>query len=157
MPPRLDRDGDLAAWVGVGLVPGLGPANYRSLLSAFGLPQNILGSSHAQLCKVIPVSLATAILAGDRSKEVEQALAWLEQPGNHILTLADTHYPPRLYDLPDPPPVLYVRGDPQRPIADRHRLSATPKDDHAGAFACSGGGCARARGGAGATGGGAQR
>ena len=114
MPPRLDRDGDLAAWVGVGLVPGLGPANYRSLLSAFGLPQNILGSSHAQLCKVIPVSLATAILAGDRSKEVEQALAWLEQPGNHILTLADTHYPPRLYDLPDPPPVLYVRGDPQR-------------------------------------------
>jgi len=36
MPLRTDRDGELAAWIELSLVPGLGPANYRALLAAFG-------------------------------------------------------------------------------------------------------------------------
>jgi len=36
---------------------------------------------------------------------------WLTQPGHHVLTLADPAYPPRLSNIPDPPPVLYVCGN----------------------------------------------
>ena len=38
------------------------------------------------------------------------ALAWLEQPGNALVTLADATYPRLLLEIADPPPVLYIRG-----------------------------------------------
>ena len=36
--------------------------------------------------------------------------AWLEDPANRILTPADRNYPQRLLQIPDPPPLLYVKG-----------------------------------------------
>ena len=41
---------------------------------------------------------------------LDAALAWADEPGNAILTLADAAYPQRLLDAPDPPTVLYVKG-----------------------------------------------
>jgi DNA processing protein len=38
--------------------------------------------------------------------------SWLAAPGNHLLRLDDPRYPDLLRQIPDPPPVLYVRGDP---------------------------------------------
>jgi DNA processing protein len=38
-------------------------------------------------------------------------VAWLSQAGNRLLTLADPEYPKRLLEIPDPPVVLYVKGD----------------------------------------------
>ncbi len=43
---------------------------------------------------------------------VEEDLAWLEQPGNHLLRLDDPRYPPLLRQIPYPPPLLFVHGDP---------------------------------------------
>jgi len=110
VPPGPDHIRDLAAWIDLSLVPGLGPANFRALLSAFGLPEKVLAAAPDQLRKVVPGVLVNAIGNGNRSKDVQAALDWLAQPGNHVLTLADAAYPPRLFDLADPPPVLYVRG-----------------------------------------------
>lgn len=114
MPPRTDRDGEIVAWINLGLVPGLGPANYRALLSAFGLPERILGATHTALSAIVPKALATAILSHDRGAAISRTLDWLRHPGHHILTLIDAAYPKQLLDIPDPPPVLYVRGDPAR-------------------------------------------
>ena len=36
----------------------------------------------------------------------------MEQPGNHILTIHEDAYPAQLKEIPDPPPILFVRGDP---------------------------------------------
>src|SRR5262249_51845981 len=44
------------------------------------------------------------------AKAVERALAWVEQPGNAIVTLADAAYPRLLLEIPDPPGLLYCRG-----------------------------------------------
>jgi DNA processing protein len=41
---------------------------------------------------------------------VERALAWLEQPGNSVVTLADAAYPRLLLEIADPPALLYCRG-----------------------------------------------
>jgi DNA processing protein len=38
--------------------------------------------------------------------------AWLEKPGNHLITLEHTYYPPLLATIHDPPPILFVTGDP---------------------------------------------
>lgn len=39
-------------------------------------------------------------------------LAWLEQPGHHLLDWSDPHYPPLLRQIARPPPLLFVHGDP---------------------------------------------
>lgn len=41
---------------------------------------------------------------------IEADLQWLAQPGNQAITLDDSIYPALLLEIPDPPPVLFVRG-----------------------------------------------
>src|SRR5258708_1957094 len=103
--------GDLAAWIEVSLVSGLGSQRFRSLLSAFGLPTNVLNATRSQLCRVVPEALAAAILERNRGSEVEKALQWAAQPEHKVLTLADAEYPKQLLEIPDPPALLYVAGN----------------------------------------------
>ena len=42
--------------------------------------------------------------------QIERTVAWLAQPGNHVLTLADAAYPARLLEIADPPTLLYAKG-----------------------------------------------
>src|SRR5262245_51223516 len=107
----MNDSGDLAAWIELSLVPGLGSSRFRSLLSAFGLPAQVLQATRAQLCRVVPESLAGGILERSRGPEVEKALRWAEGPGHTVLTLADAAYPRQLLEIPDPPPLVYVAGD----------------------------------------------
>jgi DNA processing protein len=54
------------------------------------------------------VGIVTAKVAA----KVDSALAWAAQPGHHILVYGDAHYPPLLYACSDPPPQLFVDGNP---------------------------------------------
>lgn len=38
------------------------------------------------------------------------SLAWLREPGQHMVALDDACYPPLLREIPDPPPLLFVQG-----------------------------------------------
>jgi len=107
----MNDSGDLAAWIELSLVPGLGSSRFRSLLSAFGLPANVIGATRAQLSRVVPESLAAAILERNRQADVEKALRWAEGRGRSVLTLADSAYPRQLLEIPDPPPLIYVAGN----------------------------------------------
>ena len=102
---------DLASWIDLSLVPGIGPQTYRALLSAFGLPNNIRSATRVQLAQVVPHSVAQRILENGREAQVAAAIAWGTQPGRSIITLADPDYPPRLLQISDPPVLLYVVGD----------------------------------------------
>lgn len=104
--------GDLSDWIDLSLVPGLGPAAYRALLAAFGLPAQVFAASRSQLARVVGDAIAEQIRRKDRSGNVERTLRWLDEPSHHLVTLADATYPPRLFEIADPPPLLYVRGDP---------------------------------------------
>ena len=53
-------------------------------------------------------------------------------PGNHVLTLADTAYPRALLTMPDPPPLLYVKGRLESAADARRRDSRQPQRDAAG-------------------------
>ena len=43
---------------------------------------------------------------------IDLDLSWLEQKNNCIITFNDTNYPSQLKEIADPPPVLFVRGNP---------------------------------------------
>jgi len=102
---------ELASWIDLSLVPGLGAQTYRALLSAFGLPGNICSASHAQLARVVSDAIAGRILEVGRAPLVAAACEWAEQPGRSVVTLVDADYPQQLLQIPDPPVLLYVTGN----------------------------------------------
>ena len=103
-------DEDLAAWLKVSLAAGLGGTGMRRLLAAFGGPLGVLSASRAALAQHVSVAVAAAIQESGQEDAIAAAAAWLEDPANHILTLADADYPQRLLQIPDPPPLPYVKG-----------------------------------------------
>lgn len=122
------------------LTPGLGPTAQRQLLAAFGPPDALYTASHSALAGVVGGAAARLLLEHDASGAVDQALAWLDEPGNALLTLGDEAYPAGLLEIPDPPVCLYVKGDVsllQRPgLAVVGARSATPQGEaNAEAFA----------------------
>lgn len=101
----------LAAWLRLTLTQGVGPASQRQLLSAFGLPENIFAATHQAVAEVVGASIAQTVLEQNAIAAVEHALAWSDEPGNSIVTLGDPAYPPSLLEIPDPPVLLYAKGD----------------------------------------------
>ena len=103
-------DKDLEQWLRLSLLPGLGEKSFRELLYGFGSPERILNASHVALAKIIPARLADAICSGGAVDGLDVVASWLEDPVNCVVTLADAHYPRALLQIPDPPPLLYVKG-----------------------------------------------
>ncbi|AKU09946.1 SMF protein, Rossmann fold nucleotide-binding protein involved in DNA uptake [Azoarcus sp. CIB] len=103
---------DLAAWLRLTLLPGIGPERQRSLLAAFGLPGQVFAAGRSAITAVAGAGTADLLFAAPDEARIAAALAWAAEPGNHILTLGDAAYPPGLLEIPDPPVLLYVKGDP---------------------------------------------
>jgi DNA processing protein len=103
-------DPGLAGWLQLTLTPGLGSATIRQLLSQFGLPEKIVGARRAELARYAGAEAIQALDSEPVGKAVEHALAWLEQSGNSVVTLADAAYPRLLLEIADPPVLIYCRG-----------------------------------------------
>jgi DNA processing protein len=135
---------DTAAWLTLEAVPGLGAETLGRLLQSFPGAVDILQASAAQLTPVVGKAMALAILTTADKPEtadlVARTMAWLSLPGNHFIPRTDPRYPPRLLELADAPPWLYVKGDPDwlaRPmlaiVGSRHATQQGLRD--AAAFA----------------------
>ena len=81
------------------------------MISQFGSPENIFAASHQELKQVVSDAISNLIKKGPDLEAIEPSLQWLQKDGNHLITLADAHYPQALLEIPDPPPVLYAKGD----------------------------------------------
>lgn len=103
---------DLAAWLRLTLLPGIGPERQRSLLAAFGLPGQVFAAGRSAIAAVAGADTADLLFAAPDEARIAAALAWAAEAGNHILTLGDAAYPRGLLEIPDPPVLLYVKGDP---------------------------------------------
>ncbi len=103
---------ELKQWLALLHAPGLGGRGMRTLLQQTGEPGLLFSSDSADLKQFGLKEQTIAHLRASEWEAVDRDLAWLEQPNNHILTLSDPHYPALLREIPDPPPVLFVHGDP---------------------------------------------
>ncbi|MES2535447.1 MAG: DNA-processing protein DprA [Pseudomonadota bacterium] len=105
--------GDLADWIRLEQTSGVGRETARRLLAAFGLPDNIFTADFSSLQQVVNQQIALALITPPSAQiqaQIDKTLAWLTQPGNHVVTLADAHYPRTLLDTADPPLLLYAKG-----------------------------------------------
>lgn len=106
----MTSDPGLASWLKLSVTPGLGAATLRKLLSQFGLPENIIAARRADLARFASAESLRALDSDAVANTVDHALAWVNRPGNAIVTLADAAYPKLLLEIADPPAVLYCRG-----------------------------------------------
>lgn len=103
----------VAAWITLSLCNGIGPVLLRRLLDALQTPENILSASAGQLAEVdgIGSSRAQAIARGREQINVNDILADCQQRHIRIICPDHTEWPPGLIRIPDPPTVLYIRGN----------------------------------------------
>ncbi len=106
--------GELAYWLALVRMPGVGVVTARRLLEHFPTPLELFQSG-ARAC---PERVKLGDAARDWLREpdwgiIDLDLAWAQQPDRHLISLHDPRYPPLLNELPDPPLVLFVHGDPE--------------------------------------------
>jgi DNA processing protein len=104
---------DWKTWLRLMQTPGVGVGTARKLLLAFGLPERIFNASFVDLRQCVDEKIAHALsqtIAIDIQRQIEITDLWLDQPNNHIVCLADAQYPKLLLEIPDPPILLYVKG-----------------------------------------------
>ena len=106
-----EENAEAALWICLQQISGLGGQGICKLLSQFGSPENIFAASHQDLNKVVSQAVSSAIKEGPNLNTAEAGMQWLQKDNNHLITLADTHYPQALLEIPDPPPILYAKGD----------------------------------------------
>ncbi len=110
----------LAATLLVLRLPEIGVAGYWQLLELFESPLDFLNQPVQSLRSLLnppAAELLGKFQADPQTSELGQKLArdlaYLEsQPGLHGITYDDSLYPRLLREIPRPPPLLFVRGDP---------------------------------------------
>ncbi len=103
-------DAGLASWVALNQIPGLGNEGLRRLLQTFGDPHHIFATPAHTLEQAVQPAVAAIIAKGWDDIALAPTARWLDDPQNHIVTLADPDYPQVLLNIPDPPFLLYVKG-----------------------------------------------
>ena len=103
---------ELAAYVALAQVPGIGAGRLRTLIAAFESAGAVFHAPHGAIAALPGFSraAASAIRAGSM-RAGHDILAGLEPHGAAVLLPDDPAFPPLLAEIPDPPALLYVRGD----------------------------------------------
>jgi DNA processing protein len=105
----------------------LGPILIRRSIDAFGSAEAVLGSSEAGLRRikgigeVLARQIVAAVPGTDQLADEELALA--EKLGVHLIAIGSPEYPPLLAQTPDPPPLLYIRGQVSPNALDRYTVA----------------------------------
>ena len=108
----MSSDQEILAWLRLGLIAELTPTGLRKLLAALSTPESVCAADRTTLARLVPENVAAAIARGPDPERLVAAQRWLEDPVNHVVTLADKSYPRLLLEIADPPPLLYVKGNP---------------------------------------------
>ncbi len=128
---------DPTPWIALNLVDGLGSVTFCQLLLHFQSPEAVLNASFSALRAVVSHEVTQGIQSALDHPKLAPTLDWLAQDDNHLITLAHPHYPKRLLETDQPPPLLYAKGNLQvlqKPgiaiVGSRH---ATPQGEQTAA------------------------
>ncbi len=143
---------DRRALLGLLLTPGLGPTLVGRCVEALGSAKAAAEASPGLLAAVQGISprKAREVRAGldelQRNGTIDAELERIARHGVRLLALGDPDYPPLLGHIPDPPPLLWVRGTIEEADALAVGVVGSRKCSHYGREQAErfGSGCARA-------------
>jgi len=105
----------LLRWLSLLAIPGVGGKTLQKLLGFFSSTQALSQATTDQLKPLLgnKAEVVAKILSEPvRESDFATTIDWLDHPQHHILTPQDNDYPELLKQIPDPPPVLYIDGNP---------------------------------------------
>jgi DNA processing protein len=109
-------------WLALALTPGLGARMAGKLLREFGSPEAVFSASLTALeAQRLPAAVAQELHQRRPLSLAAKELAQVQALGVRLLTWDEPHYPARLREIYDPPPLLYVRGNIE--LLGRHLIS----------------------------------
>jgi DNA processing protein len=100
-------------WIGLSLVPNVGPVMSKKLLAEMGTPENIFNAGLQDLLSVKGLNREKAenIRNFRLWDYVEKQLSLVEKKGIRVVACADTGYPQALKETEGAPIVLYMKGE----------------------------------------------
>ncbi len=103
---------DKRFWIGFNLVKGIGAVRMRALLAYFDSLEEAWAAPPERLQEAgLSPKLAASVDKIRAGIDLDQIWSQIEKQGIQILTWDDELYPPRLKEIEQPPPVVYVRGE----------------------------------------------
>ncbi len=106
-----DLRSPLQYWVGFNIVRGIGPTRLRALLDYFGGVEQAWHAPAGELRRAgLDRRSLENLLAARAALDLDQELKRIAAVGAQVLTWESPSYPRLLREIPDPPPVLYVKG-----------------------------------------------
>jgi DNA processing protein len=103
---------DKRFWVGFNLVRGVGAVRLRALIDHFGDAAAAWNGAPAELRAAgLGSKLIERLVEVRGGIDLDRLWEKITSQGIQILTWEDETYPPRLKEIEQPPPVLYLRGE----------------------------------------------
>jgi DNA processing protein len=95
------------------LTSGIGPRLRKSLLAHFGSAEAVMNAAASDLRAVAGIGqkLSRSIVTSRREIDVEAELRDCREQNVQVLVESESAYPQSLRTIPDPPGVLFVRGE----------------------------------------------
>ena len=99
-------------WFTLKSVPGIGNLLFKRLIDRFRSPESALNASYDELIQVEGIThrLVSGINRHSLPDHIKKEMDLIQKKGYQVITLTDDVYPPRLREIYDPPPFLYVYG-----------------------------------------------
>jgi DNA processing protein len=102
---------DLKYWLAFGRVPRIGRVRFSLLEKHFGRLENAWSASAAELRGAgLDRASVNAVVTSRPKISPDEEMERLERAGVRALNWLDPEYPPKLKEIADLPPVLFVRG-----------------------------------------------
>ncbi|SEF51401.1 DNA processing protein [Eubacterium ruminantium] len=95
-------------------IPEIGPLSIAKLMQKYNDPEYIFAASPEELMETVPKKMAQRICEfseRDCLIKIEEIMNKLDEGGYSFLTFYDEDYPERLKNIPNPPQILYFKGD----------------------------------------------
>ncbi len=104
---------ELKYWLALLHAPGIGSINFNRLLDQAGTPEHLFRPQASESSEWDLQGELKRYLRNPDWGAVDTDLFWAEQANNHLITIRHPLYPNRLREIHDPPPVLFITGDPE--------------------------------------------
>ena len=112
----MTKHNELESWISLTRVPGVGPKTFQTLLLEFDSPLDALNASISSLKNAGVSDKVAKLIVDSKNNQSQSILAdteWLNAADDHhIITLNSKEYPPLLKQISNPPPLLYIHGNP---------------------------------------------
>ncbi len=101
---------DRAFWLALHRVKGLGSVGQGKLLDTYPSIKEIFSADSYTLKALGLKQKSIDAICKPDWESIADALAWLDKPHHHLVTIDSDEYPPLLKEIPNPPVLLFAHG-----------------------------------------------